>query len=111
MPSSVVMKAWRRVWVRMPFARVDQQHREVRRRGAGGHVAGVLLVARRVGDDELALLGGEEAVGDVDGDALFAFGCEAVDEQGEIDVLALCADRFESASRDASWSSKIILDS
>ena len=37
------------------LARVDQDHREVRRRGAGDHVARVLLVARRVGDDEFAL--------------------------------------------------------
>ena len=41
--------------------------------GAGRHVAGVLLVARRVGDDEGALLGREIAVGDVDG-ALLALG-------------------------------------
>jgi hypothetical protein len=33
-----------------------------------------LLVAGRVGDDELALLGREEAVGDIYGDALFALG-------------------------------------
>jgi hypothetical protein len=47
---------------------------EVGGRGAGGHVARVLLVARRVGDDELAPVGGEVAVGDVDGDALLALG-------------------------------------
>ena len=51
------------------------------------HVARVLLAAGRVGDDELALVGGEEAVGDVDGDALLALGFEAVDEEGEVDVL------------------------
>ncbi len=44
---------------------------------------------RRVGDDELALLAREEAISDVDGDALFALGREAVDEQSEIDLLAL----------------------
>jgi len=36
---------------------------------AGGHVARVLLVARRIGDDELALGRGEIAVGDIDVDA------------------------------------------
>ena len=46
----------------------------------------------RVGDDELALVGGEEAVGDVDRDALLALGGEAVDEQREVDVAALRAD-------------------
>jgi hypothetical protein len=59
------------------LARVDQQHREVGGRGAGDHVARILLVARRVGDDELALLGREEAVGDVDRDALLALGRRA----------------------------------
>jgi hypothetical protein len=33
---------------------IDQQHGEVGRRGAGRHVAGILLVAGRVGDDERA---------------------------------------------------------
>ena len=46
----------------------------------------------RVGDDELALVGGEEAIGDVDRDALLALGGEAVDQQREIDLLALRAD-------------------
>jgi hypothetical protein len=48
-------------------------------------------VAGRVGDDELALVGGEEAVGDVDRDALLALGREAVDEEREVDVAALRA--------------------
>ena len=71
------------------LARVDQDHRQVGGRGAGHHVAGILFVPRRVGDDELALFGGEEAIGDVDRDALFAFGGEPVDQQGEIDLPAL----------------------
>ena len=37
------------------LARVDEHDREVRRRGARDHVARVLLVARRVGDDEAPL--------------------------------------------------------
>ncbi len=69
-------------------ARVDEHDGEIGRRGAGRHVAGVLLVAGRVGDDELALRRGEEAVGDVDGDALLALGLQPVDEQREIDVVA-----------------------
>ena len=71
------------------LARIDQQHREVGGRGAGHHVARILLVPRRVGDDELALLAREVAIGDVDRDALLALGREPVDEQGEIDLLAL----------------------
>jgi hypothetical protein len=49
-------------------------------------VAGVLLVPGRIGDQEGAPGGGEEAVGDVDGDALLALGLEAVEQQREIDV-------------------------
>ena len=74
------------------LARIDQQHGEVGGRGAGDHVAGILLVARRVGDDELALGAREEAVGDVDRDALLALGRKPVDQQREIDLLALRAD-------------------
>jgi hypothetical protein len=59
------------------LARVDQHHRDVRGRCAGGHVARVLLVAGAVGNDELALVSAEETVGDIDGDALFALGGEA----------------------------------
>ena len=69
------------------LARVDQQDRQIGVRGAGRHVAGVLLVSGRVGDDERTPRRGEIAVGDVDGDALFALGLEAVDEQREIDLL------------------------
>ena len=47
---------------------------------------------RRVGDDELALVGGEKAVGNVDRDALLALGGEAVEEQREVEVAALGAD-------------------
>ena len=70
------------------LAGIDQQHREIGGRGAGRHVAGVLLVAGRVGDDEVRAGGREIAVGDVDRDALLALGLEPVDEQREIDVLA-----------------------
>jgi hypothetical protein len=45
-------------------------------------------VPRRVGDDELAPVGGEVAVGDVDRDALLALGLQAVGEQCEVEVLA-----------------------
>src|SRR3546814_8560435 len=68
------------------LARIDQHDRQVGGRGTGGHVAGVLFVARAVGDDELALLGAEEAVRHIDGDALLAFGGQAVDQQREVDV-------------------------
>jgi hypothetical protein len=71
-----------------PFAGIDQDDCELRRGGAGRHVAGVMLVSRRVGDDKRPLVGGEEAVSDVDGDALLALRLETVDQQREIDVRA-----------------------
>ena len=64
---------------------VDQDEREVGRRGPGGHVAGVLDVARAVGDDELAMRRGGVAIGHVDGDALLALGPQAVGDEGEVD--------------------------
>ncbi len=81
------------------LARVDQDHGEVRAGSAGDHVARVLFVPRRVGDDELALVGREEAVGHVDRDALLAFRGKAIDQQGEVEFAALRSDflrvRFE----------------
>src|SRR3546814_424384 len=52
------------------------------------------LVARRVGDDELAPRGREEAIGDVDGDALFPLRAKPVDEQREIEAAILRPGRF-----------------
>ena len=48
-------------------------------------------MAGRVGDDELALRRGEEAIGHVDGDALLALGFQPVDQQREVNLLAGCA--------------------
>ena len=73
------------------LARVDQDHRDVGFRRPGRHVARVLLVTGRIGGDEAAAIGGEEPVGDVDGDALLALRLQAVDQQGEIDALPLGA--------------------
>jgi hypothetical protein len=71
---------------------VDQDDGQVGRRGAGDHVARVLLVPRRVGDDELAPVGREEAVGHVDRDALLPLGRQTVDQQREVEIAALRAD-------------------
>ena len=73
-------------------AGVDQDDRQVAGGGASGHVAGVLLVAWGIGDDELALGGAEIAVRHVDGDALLALGLQAVDQQRQVDVIAGGAD-------------------
>ena len=85
------MIEWRRVCAQDALPRIDQHDGEIGRRGAGRHVARVLLMAGRVGDDELALRRREEAIGDVDGDALLALGFQPVDQQREIDVFAVGA--------------------
>ncbi len=60
---------------------VDQDDGSVRGRSARHHVARVLLVARRISDDELAARGREIAVRHVDRDALLALGLQAVGQQ------------------------------
>ena len=66
-------------------ARVDEQDGDIGRRRAGRHVAGVLFVAGRVGENELPPRGREVAVGDVDRDALLTLGLQSVGEQREVD--------------------------
>ena len=70
-------------------AGVDQQDGDVGMARAGRHVARVLLMARGIDDDETALRGLEIAPGDIDGDALLALGLEPVEQQAEIDLLAV----------------------
>ena len=70
------------------LARIDQNDGELRIGGARRHVPRVLLVAGRVGDDEFSLVGREEPVGDIDGDALLAFRLQPIHQKGQIDVLA-----------------------
>ena len=76
------------------FARVDHHHCQVSSRSASEHIAGILLVPRAIRDDEFALFSGEEAVGNVDSDALFALRSKTIDQQGKIDFLTLCAHAF-----------------
>ena len=67
---------------------IDQHHGGIGAAGGGDHVARVLLVARRVANDELARFGGEVAVGHVDGDALLALGGQAIGQQGQVGLAA-----------------------
>ncbi len=70
-----------------PTRGVDEQDRQVGGRSGHRHVAGVLLVARGVGDDHTPPAGQVEVpVGDVDGDALLTLGLEAVGQQGVVDL-------------------------
>ena len=70
-------------------AGIDQENGDIGVAGAGRHVAGVLLVARGIDDDEAPVRRLEITPGDVDGDALLALGLEPVEQQAEIDLLAI----------------------
>src|SRR3546814_10510894 len=76
---------------------IDQDDCEVGRGSAGGHIAGVLLVAWRVGNDEAATVCSEEAVCHVDGDALFALRLQAVDQQCKIQSAVMRSDSLAVA--------------
>ena len=80
------------------LARIDQKHCQFGRGRAGRHVAGILLVARGVGDNERPPSGREISIGDVDGDALFALGFQPVEQQGKIDLRSAGAVFPESRS-------------
>lgn len=73
-------------------ARIYHHHGHIGGGGTSDHIAGVLLMAGRVGHDELALVGREEAVGHIDGDALLALCGQTIDEQREVQLAALRAD-------------------
>ena len=88
------------------LARVDEDDRQVGGRGAGDHVARVLHVAGRVGDDELRRAGGEVAVGDVDRDPLLALGAQPVGEQRQVRGSRRRGAR-SVCSTCSSWSSRI----
>jgi len=68
-----------------------------------------LLVPGRIGDDKGTPRRGEETVGDVDGDALLALGFQAVDQQCEVDVVALSADLLAVAFQGVELVVKICL--
>src|SRR6185437_14347690 len=64
-----------------PLLGVDDEHGQIRSGRARGHVAGVLLVSWGVGNNKPTVGGGEEAVGNIDGDALFALGLKAIEQE------------------------------
>ena len=68
-------------------AHIHQQHHGIGGGGAGDGVAGVLHVAGAVGQHKAAPVGGEVAVGHIDGDALLALGAQAVGQQREVQRL------------------------
>jgi len=57
-----------------PAPGIDQDNGSRSGGCARRHIAGILLMTWRIRDDEFALVGGKETIGDVNGDALFPFG-------------------------------------
>ena len=103
-------KAWRRVWLQHALR---ASTRTTARSAVEAPVAMLRVYCSWPGVSatmNLRLAVGEEAIGDVDGDALLALGLQPVDQQREVDVVAgravLAANRAASV---ASWSSKISL--
>ena len=65
---------------------IDHHEGEICGGGAGGHVGGVLHVARAVGDDELALGRRRIPIGNIDRDALLTLRSEAVGHEGQVEI-------------------------
>jgi hypothetical protein len=90
--SRLTSREWRQgLWQQLQVGvgpveldRIDQHHGGVGARCGGDHVAGVLFVAGRVTDDELARFGVEVTVSHVDGDALLALGAQTVGQQSQV---------------------------
>ena len=73
---------------------VGENNGQIGRRSAGGHIARVLFVSGRVGNDELALVGGKKTIGDINRNSLLALRGKAIDQESEVEVAALSADAF-----------------
>ena len=75
------------------LAGIDEQDDQARSGCAGHRVAGVLHMPWRVGQHKRTRRSGEVAVGDIDRDALLAFGAQTVDEQRQIRLIEALVDR------------------
>src|SRR5213592_256875 len=84
--------------------RVDQQQGRFGAGGPGDHVLEKLLVSGRVDDDVLPRVPREKRTGRVNGDALFLFFQERIEQEGVFELLSLLAadglDLFQPAIRE-----------
>ena len=71
---------------------IYENHCEVGKRCAHGHVARVFFMPRSVSNDKAAVIRREIAVRDIDGNALLAFGHQAVQQKGIVNFSAAATD-------------------
>ncbi len=76
------------------FTRINQDDRQITGRGAGGHITGILLVARRVSNNKFALIGREITIRHIDGNALLALRLQTINQKCQVNLIALSADFF-----------------
>src|SRR5215207_5882285 len=76
------------------LAGIDKYNGEFGGRRPGRHITGVLLMARRIGNDELAPVGGERTIGHINGNTLLALGSETINQKSKIELAALCSQAF-----------------
>ena len=79
------------------FAGIGQQNGQVGGGTTGNHVAGILLVTRCISNDKLPFGRGEIAVSHINGDPLFTFGFQSVEQQRVIDLLTGMSHAFAVA--------------
>ena len=87
------------------MAGVDEHQGDIGDGRSGHHVPGVLRMPGSVGQNKAPLGRREVAVGDIDGDALLAFGSQAVGQQRQVHLLIAVAaagllDRIELVLED-----------
>ena len=70
------------------LAGVHQQHGQVCVRCPRHHVAGIMQMTGRIGDDETPVLCREMMIADIDRDALLALGLQPVEQQGCVGDVA-----------------------
>ncbi len=66
---------------------IHQDDSKVGSRTASDHITGVLFMSRSIGNDKLTVIRTEIAISHINGDPLFTFGFQAVQQQGIIDMI------------------------
>jgi len=106
MPRSEQTSECRRVWVNTPLRASTSSTARIGGRGAGDHVAGVLLVPWRVGDDKGAPRRREETVSNIDRDACWRSSSSPSSRSEKSMSPPVVPKRRDSRSSASSWSAR-----